>query len=314
MKLIKGFKTIGLYKVENGEEYYSYTDKHNHSDTVVYRAEDECFGTFDHGRKDVDLTAEAKAELFRVRGEFIKMLNGILVGDGAFRIAKDEKHLIAYRKETKADCADEIYFCDKTERNDLYRFIVFVGKGKVLQKVGTFDDLLEYPHGKHLSFCTVLSYSGKRKALLKQIENGTLALYRSAEKFDRYLYLSMKYLAGAATQVEADEASLTDGKVRFVPEDRVYGDGVTVGGLVYIRERWNRISRYSCTVTIDGREWNAYWYPGTKRLHVEQYTTYPQGTAITVSDEVYNSLCLQAGIKPNNPCDPAPEPLLNALL
>ena len=129
------------------------------------------------------------------------------------------------------------------------------------------------------------------------VKNGNFPLSLSAESHDRYLYLAIKCLAGIATQEEADEAALIDGKMRFVPEDKVYGAGVTVREVKQIPPSlFNRSERYSCMVTIGSRTWSATWWKGRHCLEMCQYGSpaNPRGRDIQISDEIYNSLQRQA--------------------
>lgn len=293
MKYIKNFRTLGFYKLQDGEEYYRFTSIRNNEKVLAYRKEGDAFFLIEYNRKPIEVMPEAKEQLLKARKEFIDILSGILNKDGSFHIAKGENYAIAYRKELRRDCKGEIYLDDKEERNDFYRFITFYGNGKVVQYLSTFEDLNGH---YNLTAYSVLSYHCKRKKLLSEIRDGSLPIFQSAQKHDRYLYLTMKYMAGIATQEEADEATAVDRKVRFVPEDKVYGEGITVSNVEQFHlSFFNRSERYSCKVTIGSRAWSATWFPNDNKLYIWQYLSDKwDKTYIKISDELKESIAKQA--------------------
>ena len=293
MKYIQTFRTIGLTKLLGEEEYYSFTSLNNSEKNLIYRPSEDRFFLFGYDRTEIEVRPEAKAQLLSEHKNFRELICEILKKDGTFHLAGSEHCLIAYRKEFRSDCRKEKYLYDRRERNDFYRFILFLGNGRVLQYLCTVCELLE--RFDFTSF-TEGAFIGSNN--YDAVKTGKFPLYRSAEKHDRYLYLAIKYLAGIATQEEADEAASIDGRARFVPEKKVYGAGVTVSEVKQIHPSlFNRSERYSCKVTIDLRTWNATWWKGDKSLNIEEkfcHSETPCGVDIQISDEVYNSLQKQA--------------------
>ncbi|MCH5162148.1 MAG: hypothetical protein J1G38_01505 [Clostridiales bacterium] len=300
MKCIKRFKTVSFFKLAGGEEHYEFTSVNNCVKTLVYSQEDGGFVLSDCVRRtSIELMPEARAQLISARKAFTDSLLSVLSDDGAFFLASGDGYYIAYRKQAKKDCKKEVYLYDKTEKSDFYRFIIFLGGGKVIQKLCTFDELMHcpYPSGREssMSMAKFYSYRTRREDLLHEIVYGR-GLYGSAEKHDRYLALSIKYLAEIATQEEADEASAVDGKVRFVPENRIYDD-ITVDNVEKIPKTFfNRSDRYSCTFVAGSRTWHATWYPGVRCLYVWQYALSPHSSRIEISEEPYEALCEKAGV------------------
>lgn len=289
MKYIQKFRTIGFYKMLDGEEYYHFTSINNNKMALIYRSKEDRFFLLAHGRKEIEVRPEAKEQLLSARMEFIKILWGILKNDGTFCLAKGERYALAYRRERKKDLGGETYLYDQEERNDFYRFLLFLGEGIVRQYLCTVEDLLDrFDFTMLLEKCFLC---GKNIAAIRE---GTFPLLRSAETHDRYLWCSLKYLAGIATQAEADEATSIDGKTRFVPEEKVYGEGVVVSDVEQVRPSFfARSERYSCTVTIGSRKWFATWWPVRQELLIGQYT-HQVDACIKISDGLYESLRKQA--------------------
>lgn len=292
MKYIQNFRTVGFSKLLDGEEYYNFTSLNNSEKTLIYRPQENSFYLLDYGRKGIErkgieVRPEAKGQFLSARKSFQNNLCKILKNDGTFRYAKSEHCLIAYRREQRADCRAEKYMYDRREH--LYRFILFLGNQAVLQYLCTVGDLLER---FDFTYFTEGAFLGSNN--YDAVKKGNFPLYLSAEKHDRYLYLAIRFLAGIATQEEADEAAFIDGRTRFVPEEKVYGAGVIVSDVKQIHPSlFARSERYSCAVTIDSRKWQAVWCPGWYTLLILQYTHHVDAR-IKISDEVYDSIQKQA--------------------
>lgn len=289
MKYIQNFRTIGFSKLLDGEEYYNFTSLNNNEKTLIYRPQENSFCLLDYGRKgierkEIEVRPEAKEQFLSARKSFQNNLCKILKNDGTFRYAKSEHCLIAYRREQRADCRAEKYMYDRREH--LYRFILFLGNQAVLQYLCTVGDLLE-----RFDFTSFTEGAFLGSNNYDAVKKGNFPLYLSAEKQDRYLYLAIKFLAGIATQEEADEAAFMDGRTRFVPEEKVYSEGVTVSDVKQIHPTlFNRSEQYSCTVTIGSRTWSATWRKGQHCLGMGEYGC----RGIQISDEIYDSLQRQA--------------------
>lgn len=289
MKYIQTFRTIGLTKLFEGEEYYSFTSLNNSVKNLIYRPSEDRFILLDFGRKEIEVRPKAKAQLLSTRKSFRDILCEIPKKDGTFHRAKSEHCLLAYRRELKEGCREEIHLYDKSERNNFYRFLLFLGNGTVLQYLCTVEDLVD-----RFDFTTLCEGLFLREKNVAAIKEGNFPFFQSLEKHDRYLWLSLKYLAGIATQEEADEAASVDGRTRFVPEEKIYSEGVTVSDVEQISPSFfARSERYSCTVTIDSRKWQAVWRPGRHSLLILQYT-HRVDACIKISNEVYDSIQKQA--------------------
>lgn len=299
MKHIEDFRTLGFYKLDNRfgveKEYYYYTSITKSEKTFAYNLGDDYVIHQDWGDKwsSVEISEVAKQKILACREEFKKMLISIYKNDGTFNIAKGERYVIAYRREHYKKCRFERCFYNGTERGDLYRFIFFFGGGRVTQFICTAEDLID-----HFSFETLMEGFWHRETEnnLEKIRGGNFPLLKSAEKNDRYLYLVLKYMAGIATQAEADEASAIDKKVRFVSEDKVYGEGVTIIKTEQIHPTYfNRSEKYFCKLAIDSREWYATWYVDSNKLYINQYRhSWLDKDYIEITDELKESIKKQA--------------------
>ena len=300
MKQFKDFRTIGFYKLDNRfgieKEYYYYTYANNCEKEFAFNVGDNYVIQHDWADKwkDVEITEEAKQKIIACREEFKKMLKSILKKDSTFNIAQGEHYMIAYRREHYKKCRFERCFYGCTERGDLFRFIIFFGGGRVTQLICTVEGLIE-----RFDFDTLTDSVGYSKGIAKNLEmlkEGKFPLLKSAEKHDRHLYLTMKYMAGIATQEEADEATAIDKQVRFVPEDKVYGEEVTVRSIEQFHlSFFNRSERYHCKITIDSREWDATWYPNTNKLYIWQYLSHGLGNDyIEITDDLKGSIAKRA--------------------
>lgn len=290
MKYIEKFRTVGFTGIFENEERYNFTIAGGSEKTLVYRRCEREVLLYDHTVKKVDVMPEAKKQLAVARQDFENILREILKDSGTFTFAKGEHYMIAYRKENTENCRSEKYIFYRQAQNDFYRFVIFLGNKTVLQYLCTVEELLEKFDFTALERGSV-SFKTKENNL-DAIREGKFPLCLSAKKQDRYLYLAMKWLAGIASQKEADEAAAADGVPRFVPEEKVYGEGVTVSDVKQQHPTFfSRRERYSCTVTIDLRRWSALWRPGEQLLRVEHSLS---GEKIKISDEVYESLKKQA--------------------
>lgn len=110
----------------------------------------------------------------------------------------------------------------RKEGNDKYRFVIYVGED-TYQFLCTFDEII--CGFSFESFTEKVVSREECLRTLQKIAGDSFPLFQSAKENDHYLYLSMKYLAGIATQEEADELTSIDGKERFVVEDKVYDKG-----------------------------------------------------------------------------------------
>ena len=262
-----------------GEEYYKITSANSAEKILIYHKKEDRFTLLDYGKiKELDVMPEAKEQLLSARRDFADILSEVQKSDGSFHIAKGKHYLIAYRRERSTD---------------VYRFLIFLGRGTVLQYLCTVEKLLDV-----FDFTTLSEYPLSDEKNIAAVRTGDFPLFLSAEKCDRYLYLTIKYLAGIASQEEADEATSIDGKTRFVPEEKVYGEGVTVSDVQQVSPSFfNRAEQYSCTVTIGSRPWRATWRPGQHCLRIQQYYRETSRGYINISDELYDSLQKQAAGK-----------------
>ena len=226
MKYIRNFQTIFLTRLIADEEYYHFTSIHNNPMDLIYRPREDRYCLLIRGRKEIEIRPEAKKQLLSARKNFRNILCEALKKDGTFYRAESEHCLLAYRRELKENCREEIYLYDKSERNNFYRFLLFLGNGTVLQYLCTVEDLVD-----SFDFTALREGWFLREKNITALKEGSFPFFRSSEKHDRYLWLNLKYLAGIATQEEADEATSVDGRTRFVPEEKVYSEGVAVSNV-----------------------------------------------------------------------------------
>lgn len=287
--MINKLKTVGICKIENGVEYYNYTYSNNVGKICSYNTGDNYITRYEwKSAYPTEISEEVKEQLLNARQQFVELLRSLLDGTGGFHCAKGEHYLIAYRKETQRDCKKESYFYDKA--NNLYRFIVFLGNGKVEQHLCNVESFLSIY--RYILFPDIKQRNLK---LFDEISAGlrkeTCPLYVSAQENDRYLYCALKYIADLATQEEADEATAVDGLTRFVPENKTYHDVEVVKVCQIPVRMFMRSECYSCAVKVDGRTWQAVWYPKRSGvLHIEQYYPGFKKTNIEIADEVVEVL------------------------
>ena len=291
--MLNFLKTIRFYKIENGREYYCYMYANNSEKLCAYKLGNDFVTNYDW--KNVRLTpiAPVLKECFAsARKQFAELLRGIIDGSDGFSFAKGEHHLIAYRKELKKNCLAEKCFYERAERNDLYRFVVFLGDGNVYHKICSVEDFLRY--SDLYNFEDVSSDSAKLAKACEQIRRGVFSLYNSAQVSDRYMYLSMKFLAGLATQEEADEVTAIDGRVRFATVNKMY-DNVEI---LSIKQRpisfFNRFECYLCEIEINARKWTAQWYPTERTMHIFHDFLGDISADIEISDTVLTELTQRA--------------------
>lgn len=274
--MIKFFKNIKFSKMENGIEYYTYTYANNVEKECKYSLGDSYITKNEWGAKwvDIEISPQAMQKLLSCREEVKNELIDILQS-GFFVAGGDYK--IFYRRD----------------RDDIFLFYIFVGNSTVYRYSCTIERLI----CNEFNFITLTDEFEERNDIiktLKSIADKKFPLYQSAEKHDRRLYLTLKYMAGIASQEEADEATAIDGKIRFVPENKVYGEDVKVSNVKQIHlSFFNRSERYSCIVTIDSRKWNATWYHDSHELYIWQYFSEVQ-RIIKISKELENSIRKQA--------------------
>lgn len=292
--MIKLLKTCGFYKIENGREYYRYTHANNSEKFCVYTQGKDFATNYDWGNLHPIPIPNALKECFaKARQQFAELLRSILDGSGGFYFAKGGHYLIAYRKEVKKHCNREKCFIERRDRHNLYRFVVFWGNGNVEQHICTVEEFL-YRANRLFQLDNKLPGSEVVARACRQIRDNAFPLYNSAKENDRYLHLSLKFLAGLASQQEADEATAVDGLVRFVPQDKVYDDVE----ILEMRQRpihfFQRLECYFCAVSIDGRKWRAQWYPTGNTLCIAQDFSRYTPSNIQVSDKILAQLLNKA--------------------